>query len=249
MTSHSQVINNDIYDELGERWYTDNSHAIAILRIEAQAKLQYIKERAKALQIPSDARIIDIGCGAGFVSNPLAELGYTVKGVDMAASALATARKYAPKAPPIFEMQDALNLKEENESYDVVVTLDFLEHTTNPTKAVEEAFRVLKPGGVFFYQTFNRTPVANLLAVKSLSWFTKDCPENLHVYSMFIKPAELEEMIEKAGGENKELLGLAPNFIKIGFWHSLFTQKVQPGFCFKVGGAPMVSYLGYAIKK
>lgn len=246
MTSRPRV-NNAFYDTLGERWYEDDGHAIALLRCESESKLQFIDEAFAACSVPRGARILDVGCGAGLLGNPLAARGYRVRGLDLSEGSLEVARRHADAGADVtYAAGDALNLPEADGSYDAVLLMDVLEHVDRPDLAIAQAFRVLTPGGVLVFYTFNRTWLAGLLAVKALEWFSQDYPAHLHVLAQFIRPAELTAMIESRGARVHEIRGLRPTFGR-AFWASLARRRLDPDFRFAFTPSLAVGYLGYAV--
>src|SRR5690606_14398436 len=104
----------------------------------------------------------------------------------------------------------AYHLPFSNESFDVITAMDFLEHVESPDQVIMEFSRVLKPGGMFFFHTFNRNPISWLVVIKLLEWFVKNTPKNMHVINLFIKPRELEEYCLKARIKVFEMKGIAP---------------------------------------
>src|SRR4051812_9854272 len=118
-------INNSFYDELGERWYQDESHPIALLRAESKLKLRYIRETLSSYPNAKDVSILDIGCGAGLLSIPLAKDGYQVKGIDLSPNSIKTAEEHAEDISVTFEVADAYALTDKREQYDVVLMMDF----------------------------------------------------------------------------------------------------------------------------
>ena len=238
-------VNNSFYETLGTRWYNDDTHAIALLRVEARHKLAYVLEMFSKLHMSKSVRVLDIGCGAGFISNPLAEQGYEVKGIDSSPNAVAIARSYAPQHARVsYEAQHAYALQESNGSFDVVLMLDFLEHVENPRKAIAEAARVLKKEGILIFHTFNRTLLARLLAVHGIQFVTQECPSHIHVYHLFLKPRELETMANAEELRIGEWRGIRPKMTK-AFFRSLWYRRVHPEFEFTFCASLAVGYLGY----
>lgn len=239
-------INNTFYDELGDRWWNDDSHPIAILRVEGELKCQYILDQMRS-HFPNveSTTILDVACGAGFLTFPLADLGYQVKGVDFSVGTIQTASKRAKERQnPSFEVGDATKLSAPDNSYDCVLLMDCLEHFEQPALAVKEAARVVKPGGLIFIHTFNRTWFSRLLAVKSIEWLTRDAPPHIHVWEMFITPDELRIMARNAGLVEKHLTGIQPNFLSWGFWHTILARRLKAGFSFKYCKSTAVGYMG-----
>jgi 2-polyprenyl-6-hydroxyphenyl methylase/3-demethylubiquinone-9 3-methyltransferase len=241
-------INNAFYDELGERWYEGDSHPVALLRAETRARLAYVETVFQTFE-PGPARILDLGCGGGLMTIPLARLGRAIKGVDLSEGSLAVARSRAPKDLDVeFEKGDVYRLDEPSAAYDAVLAMDVLEHLERPGAALKEAGRVLRPGGVFMFHTFNRTLLSYLLAVKAIELFSRDAPRNIHLYRLFIKPAELERLCADAELQIRETRGIRPRFFSKAFWWTLLRRRVHPDFAFTRARSLGVGYMGYAIK-
>jgi 2-polyprenyl-6-hydroxyphenyl methylase/3-demethylubiquinone-9 3-methyltransferase len=238
------LVDNEFYDELGERWHEGDVHAIALLRAETPTRLAYVRGALARAGVVSGARLLDVGCGGGLLANPLAADGYRVKGVDRSAPSLAAARTRVPAgADAAYAVGDALALDEASSSFDAVLMMDLLEHLDEPARAVAEAARVLKPGGLLLFHTFNRTPEAWLLAVKGIGFVTREGPSNVHSYRMFVTPAELQAAGRAGGLEPLELTGIRP-VLNAAFASSLLRRRVHPDFSFVLTRSTRVGYLG-----
>ena len=249
MQTNTPKINNEFYNDLGERWYTDNINPVALLRVERHLKLDYIKQILKKHHVPDNADLLDVGCGAGFLTNPLAASGYQLKGVDLSATSLETAKAHASSQfNPVYQTADAYNLPEPNQSFDVVLMMDFLEHVDNPDLAIAEAARVLRPGGLFIFHTFNRTLIANLLVIKAVELVSRDCPEHMHVFHLFITPKELQIFCQQNDLTVQEFKGVRPNFWSAPFWSTVMRRKLHPDLRFTFSRSLAVGYIGYAVK-
>ncbi|WP_282456625.1 methyltransferase domain-containing protein [Chitinophaga sedimenti] len=112
-----------------------------------------------------------------------------------------------------YEQGSGENLSFPDNSFDVVFCCDVLEHVTDLPKVVAEISRVLKPGGVFIYDTINRTFVSKLVAIKIWQEWKRWAfmPPNLHVWKMFIKPNEIKDVLQASGFEWQEHTGSRPN--------------------------------------
>jgi 2-polyprenyl-6-hydroxyphenyl methylase/3-demethylubiquinone-9 3-methyltransferase len=245
MGTASSLIDNEFYDELGAMWHEgDGAHPIALLRAESPVRLAYVRGALARAGATRGARILDIGCGGGLLANPLAELGYRVKGIDRSAPSLAAARARIPAgADATYEVGDAFALAEPEAWYDAVLMMDLLEHLDDPARALAEASRALRPGGVLVFHTFNRTPEAWLLAVKGIGFVTSQGPSNVHALSMFITPAELEDAGRKCGLKRLDLTGIRPR-LDGAFFLSLLNRRVHPEFSFTLTHSTRVGYVG-----
>jgi 2-polyprenyl-6-hydroxyphenyl methylase / 3-demethylubiquinone-9 3-methyltransferase len=241
-------INNRFYEELGDRWYDDDRHPIALLRAETKIRLAYI-ERVLRGRGEDRARILDLGCGGGLITIPLAVKGYDIKGVDISENSLSVARKRVPKGVAItFAADNVYDLHEASAAYDVVLMMDLLEHLEDQETAVAQASRVLKPKGLLIFHTFNRNVLSYLVAITGIEVLCADSPEDIHVYQLFVKPVELSRMCARAGLRTCEFIGIRPRFFTRAFLSTLATRAVHPKFQFRFTRSTMVGYLGYAIK-
>jgi 2-polyprenyl-6-hydroxyphenyl methylase/3-demethylubiquinone-9 3-methyltransferase len=243
-------VNNQFYDELGERWYNDDEHIIALLRAESRLKLEYVRKILSTHTRGSSSRVLDIGCGAGFLSNGLAADDYEVTGVDQSAGSLAVAERHAPEGKSVsYRPADAYALPFADASFDAVLMMDFLEHVDEPGRAIAEASRVLRAGGLLIFYTFNRTLPSKFLAIDAVELIARDCPKHFHVWHLFIKPEELKEMAARAGLSVMAFQGLRPRFLEWPFWSSLLKRRVHPGFSFQYTKRLTLGYMGYALKE
>lgn len=239
-------INNSFYNDLGERWYTAFDDPVALLRQESKAKTPWILERIKALGLASP-RVLDIGCGAGFLSNRLAEESCQVYAVDLSPESLLVAEKYDSTKSVKYLKADALHLPFAEASFDAVTAMDFLEHVEDPARVIREISRVLKPHGLFFFHTFNRNWLAKLVVIKLVEVLVKNTPKNMHVIELFITPEELRRYCQEQGLQIMEMTGLRPRLGSIRLRH-LLRREVPENFSFTFTKSCKLSYLGYARK-
>ncbi|MDB5050323.1 MAG: 2-polyprenyl-3-methyl-5-hydroxy-6-metoxy,4-benzoquinol methylase [Fibrobacteres bacterium] len=240
------TVNNAFYDNLGERWYEAYDDPVALLRAEGELKNPWVSQRIRSARNAAPGRILDIGCGAGFLANALAAEGHTVSGVDMSRGSLKVAASRAP-TPAMYRVADAYRLPYRDASFDAVTALDFLEHVTAPERVIAEAARVLRPGGLFFFHTFNRNYLAWLIVIKGLEWFVRNTPKRMHVLPLFIKPREMSAYCARSGLQTAEMIGMRPRLGR-PFWQMLATRRVPNDFKFTFTPSLNISYLGYAKK-
>ncbi len=240
-------INNDYYNHLGESWYTADNDPIAVLRAEQNAKNPWVDQIIGQFFSSKDLKIADIGCGAGFLTNYLGTRYSHVSGLDASASSLEVARERDQTKTVNYSLGNAYHLPYETASMDVVCAMDFLEHVEKPEDVIAECSRILKPGGLFFYHTFNRNLLSWLIVIKFMEWFVPNTPKNLHVLHLFIKPNELKLMMTIHKLQHLEIFGIAPCF-DLAFFYSIIRRRVMSGFKFKIGGPKLLGYIGYARK-
>lgn len=244
----SDPINNDFYDELGEGWYEAWDHPIALLRLESKKKVEWIRER-----LPSNKRLslLDIGCGAGFLSNELAsDPRLDITGIDLSSPSLEIARHHDPSGRVQYLRADAYSLPFENETFDVICAMDFLEHVEEPFRVVAEASRLLKPGGLFFFHTFARNPLSALVASRGVEWIIPKSPRNFHDPQLFINPKELRSYCRAFGLKWGEVQSLRPVLAGGALSRLIRTGIVPADFRFQFGSKRFLwlGYIGWASK-
>ncbi len=239
-----QVINNSFYDSLHDKWYTAQDHAIAVLRAETREKLKWA---LPLLQKENVHSVLDVGCGAGFVANFLAQNNFQVTGIDFSQPSLDIAKKMDSTGTVRYIQADAYHLPFENNSFEAVIVFDFLEHVTSPQAIVTEISRVLKPGGQMLFHTFSRNWFSWLIAIKGMEWFVKGVPPKIHILSLFIKPHELEIYCDHARLKVTGFIGVRPVLDK-AFFSLLLSGIVPENLTFKLTSKTFLSYCGQAIK-
>jgi 2-polyprenyl-6-hydroxyphenyl methylase/3-demethylubiquinone-9 3-methyltransferase len=243
-----RAVNNAFYDELDERWYAAHDDPIALLRAESAHRTPWIVHRIRATFGPRFVRILDIGCGAGFLSNALAKLGYEVTGIDTSEASLSVAARHDPTGSVRYAVGDANALAFPDGTFDVVCSMDFLEHVERPAAVIAQAARVLAPGGLFFFHTFNRSLLSWLVVIKGVEWFVKNTPRDMHVLRLFLKPAEVRAMCAESGMPVRELVGFEPVLRPGVLWRLLRTRTVPLDFAFRFTGSTRIAYTGMAKK-
>lgn len=185
--------------------------------------------------------ILEVGSGGGLICEQLARRNAIAVGIDPSEGALATARVHAQQnglgQSIHYQQGSAEALPFADGSFSVIVCLDVLEHVRDLPATIREVARVLAPGGVFVFDTINRT----LLARAILIWYGEHFPSGgltpgIHSYADFIKPAELRAELTRSALAVREMTGFMPR----GIVHGRF--KMGPGW-FK-----SVAYVGYATK-
>ena len=237
-------INNDFYDELAEKWYTAFDHPIALLRAENAVRIPWILG-----EIGEGKTVLDLGCGAGLLTNAFAERGHSVFGIDLSPKSLEIAKQYDRTQKVSYQVAHAYSLPYPDGTFDVVCAMDVLEHVEEPNLLLAEASRVLKPGGLFFFHTFNRNPLSYLLVIKGVDWCVPNAPKNMHLYSLFIKPRELKEMCFDLDLHIVEWYGFNPKIFGSSLLKMVFSRRVPPDFGFSFSKRLVTGYCGYAQKK
>ena len=189
---------------LAADWWRPDGPFAALHRMNP-VRLQFIREKACAHFGVAGRRpfeglnAVDLGCGGGLVSAPLARLGAFVTGVDAGAEAIGAARAYAASAglEIKFEQGTAEALAESGAQFDLVTALEVIEHVADVTAFLGAAQTMTKPGGLIVLSTINRTPKARAFAIVGAEKILKWAPEGAHDYDKLVTPEE----IRAAAGE------------------------------------------------
>jgi 2-polyprenyl-6-hydroxyphenyl methylase/3-demethylubiquinone-9 3-methyltransferase len=241
-------IDNSIYDELGERWYSATDDPVALLRAESRLRTAWVISELSTHFGPHPLAILDVACGGGFLANPLALAGHAVTGIDLSQDSLAVAARHDGTASVAYLAMDARALSFPDGHFDVVCMMDFLEHLPERDEVIREAARVLKPGGWFFFHTFNRTPLGWLIAIKGVEWFVRNTPQHMHVHELFLKPSELVACCTRHRLVVEVLRGVRPRVFSRAFLGLLFTGRVSDRFEFLFTRSLQIGYCGRARK-
>lgn len=247
MEKNNIEVNNNIYHQYGDRWYTAQDDPVALLRAESVVKNIWILEKLAKYK-KTNAQILDVGCGGGFLSNALAREGYKITGVDLSAESIEVAKRYDTTMTVQYIVADAYRLPFKDQSFDVITAMDFLEHIEEPARAIHEFSRVLRSGGVFIFHTFNRNWLAGLVIIKLVEWLVRNTPKRMHILRLFIKPKELSAYCSQAGMDSKEMSGIKPIFTTLTL-SSIFSGIVPLNMRFELTKSLLLSYIGLAIKR
>ena len=153
-------INNDIYNLEGDRWWQPDFSLNLIKTLYNPFRLSYTKKAFEYFNInPEKANVLEVGCGGGIFSEEIARLGFNITGIDPSGQSLNSAVHHAKESnlKIKYEKGEGENLPFQNNSFDVVLCCDVLEHVRDLPGVISEISRILKSGGIFIYDTFNRT--------------------------------------------------------------------------------------------
>ncbi|WP_425046880.1 bifunctional 2-polyprenyl-6-hydroxyphenol methylase/3-demethylubiquinol 3-O-methyltransferase UbiG [Primorskyibacter sp. S87] len=146
-------------------------------------------------------RILDIGCGGGLLSEPMARLGAAVVGADAAEGNLPVARIHAEQSGLDIDYRHttAEALAEAGEQFDAVLNMEVVEHVADPLSYLTACRQLLKPGGLQICSTINRNPKSFAVAIVGAEVVMRWLPRGTHEWSKFITPDELYDLLSKAG--------------------------------------------------
>ncbi len=209
-------VDNDLYDRLSHTWWDEDGFLNLLKTGFNPARFGYMRRvLSEELRLdPSQHAILDVGCGGGLLAEEFAGLGCKITGVDPSAESVSVARTHAAQQGLQIEYRRASGeaLPFDEGKFRVVYCCDVLEHVDDVGQTIGEIARVLEPGGVFLYDTINRTRRSKLIMIKlAQDWSaTAWADPGLHDYEMFIRPDEAESQMTRAGLDVRQRVGFAP---------------------------------------
>ena len=159
---------------------------------------------------------MDVGCGAGLICEPFARLGASVTGIDASDTALTQARTHAVQQglDIDYQLKTIEDKIKQKEKYDVVLALEVVEHVDDVSFFLKACADLLKPGGLLFISTLNRTPISYLKSIVLAEYVLKWIPQGTHDWNRFLKPSEIAEPIQEKGCFFTTFKGIDYNIFK-----------------------------------
>lgn len=208
------------FSKIAAEWWNPKGK-FAVLHVFNPVRLAYIKEQVAArfardpfARRPFEGlRFLDIGCGGGLLTEPMARLGAAITGIDPSEKNIATASVHASEQDLAIDYRamTAEALLETGETFDVILNMEVIEHVADPTAFVSTCARLLKPGGLLFVATLNRTLKSFGLAIIGAEYVLGWLPKGTHQWEKFITPDELEAWLTQSGLKQLERTGVTYN--------------------------------------
>lgn len=224
-TNQEFTTNNTVYNADRDIWWDPDELFFMLKTSVNPARVGYFKRILRARNVDVRNRtLLDVGCGGGILAEEFAQLGMHVTGIDPSASSIETARRHAHQQGITidYHVGSGESLPFADASFDHVSCCDVLEHVQDVDAVLTEISRVLKPGGIFFYDTVNRTWLSWLFLIKIAQDWQRWAfmQPNQHIYRRFIKPAELRAKLARHGLTNQDTRGMVANYnvLKTLYW-------------------------------
>ena len=208
------------FEAMAAEWW-DESSKFKPLHMLNPTRLDYITRQIAsefARDLSDDApfaglRLLDIGCGGGLLSEPMARLGATVVGSDAAERNIPVAQIHAEQSGLTIDYRHttAEALVEAGEQFEAVLNMEVIEHVADPQEYLRDCARLLKPGGLMICSTLNRNPKSFFVGIIGAEYVMRWLPKGTHEWQKFITPEELFRLIETAGLTPVDRMGMVFN--------------------------------------
>ncbi|HEX7340531.1 MAG TPA: bifunctional 2-polyprenyl-6-hydroxyphenol methylase/3-demethylubiquinol 3-O-methyltransferase UbiG [Rhodanobacteraceae bacterium] len=197
------------FEELAARWWDENGESRPLHDLNP-VRAAYVARHVDL----AGARVADVGCGGGLLSEALARAGAKVTGIDMGEAVIDVADLHLAESnlEIDYRVQSSADLAAaEPEAFDAVCCMELVEHVPDPAALIADLATLVKPGGHLFMSTLNRTPLAFGAAIVGAEYVMRLLPRGTHHYRQFLRPSELARLLRGHGLVLDEVTGLAYN--------------------------------------
>lgn len=204
------------FSKLSDEWWDPKGKMAPLHKINP-LRLAWIRDAAckkfnrnpRSLTSLQGLRILDIGCGAGLLSEPLARLGAEVIGIDPSESNIAAARAHAERSGMLIDYRaTTVEAMSNRERFDVVLAMEVVEHVTDVGLFLEQCAGLMKPSGMIVVSTLNRTMKSFALGIVAAEYVLRWLPRGTHQWNRFVTPAELQQHLHRSRLEIADQTGV-----------------------------------------
>jgi 2-polyprenyl-6-hydroxyphenyl methylase/3-demethylubiquinone-9 3-methyltransferase len=244
------MVRNDLafYDQQAAQWWDDTATIFPLSKLNP-LRFQFFDQYVHDWH---GLQVLDVGCGGGYTCEFLAQRGAAVTGMDQSAACIAAAREHAQSMELTIDYRSGVaeQLPFESDRFDIVTCVDVLEHVQSVPATIAEIGRVLKPGGLFLFDTINRTWQSRLLMIWLLENGLRLIPQGIHDWHQFVPPEELTVSLTQVGFsavniQGFDLFGRSPLAQLQTLWHYWKTGRFRAQF----DDNTQVFYIGTARKQ
>jgi 2-polyprenyl-6-hydroxyphenyl methylase / 3-demethylubiquinone-9 3-methyltransferase len=237
----------EFYDLNAERWWNEGEKIYTLNSLN-QPRFEFFDRFVSNWQ---DLKVLDVGCGGGFSCEFMAARGALVSGIDQSAKCIQAAEKHTAVSGFKIDYRQATGEKipYADATFDAVVCVDVLEHVEDVKQVIAEIQRILKPNGLFFFDTINRNFKSRLVMIWLMENILGEIQRGVHDWNKFIKPEELTEWLQNSGYKDVEIQGfdLFSDVLKLNisaYQYYKKTGKVRV----KINRDNSIMYIGKATK-
>ena len=184
-------------------------------------RLGYIRDRLcahfdrdpRSLTPLDELTLLDVGCGGGLLSEPLARMGAIVTGIDASEKNIGTARAHAARSDVEIDYRcsTAEDLMAAGETFDIVLSLEVVEHVADVDLFLDSCTALVRDGGAMILATLNRTPKAFMFGIVGAEYVMRWLPRGTHDWKKFVRPSELSRGLRRNGVDVLDISGLSFN--------------------------------------
>jgi 2-polyprenyl-6-hydroxyphenyl methylase/3-demethylubiquinone-9 3-methyltransferase len=211
------------FSKIADEWWDANGKFKPLHKFNP-IRLNFFKQeickffdRDEKLLTPLDGlKILDIGCGGGLVAEPISRLGAELVAIDASQKNINVAKIHAEKSDLKIDYQciSAEDLASQNQQFDVVLALEIIEHVADVEKFIEACAKLVKPNGLLFVATLNRTAKSLLMAKFGVEYILRWLPIGTHDWRKFLKPSEIENIAKNQQIQLQKIQGFSYNLLK-----------------------------------
>jgi len=209
------------FSALAAKWW-DPKGEFAPLHKFNPTRVAFIRERClshfgrdeKTLRPFAGLRLLDVGCGGGLLSEPMCRMGFTVTGLDASEKNIGTAHAHAGQGGLDIRYlnQTVEQLAEGGEVlYDVVLTMEVIEHVADPEAFLKTCASLVAPGGILFVATLNRTLKSHALTIVGAEYILNWVPRGTHDWSKFLSPRQIHQFLDGTPLQPEPAVGVTYN--------------------------------------
>jgi len=202
------------FSSMADEWWNPEGklktlHDINLIRM-TYIRNQMIKFFPPNNPIFNGLNVLDIGCGGGLLCEPICRLGGKITGIDASAKNIEVAKLHAKQHDMkiTYLNTTAEDLAKKNKKFDIIFCLEIIEHVENYENFITSCCKMLKPNGLIFISTINRTIKSYLLAIVGAEYILRWLPIGTHSWNKFRKPSELSVALKKSGIETQDITGI-----------------------------------------
>jgi len=210
------------FGKLAARWWDPDGESRPLHDLNP-VRLGYVAARMDL----RGARVADVGCGGGLLSEALARSGAEVTGIDLGEKVIEVARLHLHESnlQVDYRVQSSAALAAaEPAAFDAVCCMELIEHVPDPAALVADLANMVRPGGLVFMSTINRTPAAFGAAILGAEYLLRMLPRGTHHYGKFLKPSELGRLLRHTGLELEDVTGMGYNPVNRKAWLGRITS-------------------------
>lgn len=209
----------DKFSALAAEWWNESGEFRLLHKLNP-VRITYIKDkivenfaRGESLKGLS---VLDIGCGGGLLSEPIARLGAKVTAIDASEKNIKTAILHAKEE--VFDIDYRVSSIEKlagtGEKFDIVLCMEVIEHVADVGSFIKSCCEIIKPNGMIFFATINRTLKSLALAKIGAEYILRWLPAGTHQWDKFLRPSEIEKHLRANSAQLKNITGVSYNFLK-----------------------------------